>query len=83
MPDAAAYRVAEDLITADTIARLYRVPAQQVQLFPLPNLQVIKASFPRQVSQGSLHDRDMHAGQQHIPLATIPLLNACSCTKKT
>lgn len=73
MPDDAAFRVAERLITADTVARLYRVSAEQVQLFALPNLQVVKASFPRPVSQGSLHDRDMHAGQQHVPLADIPL----------
>ena len=75
MPDDATFRVAENLITADTIARLYRVPAERVQLFALPNLHVVKASFPRPVSQGSLHDRDMHAGQQHIPLAAIPLPN--------
>jgi hypothetical protein len=73
MPDSAAFRVAEDLITADTIARLYRVPVQQVQLFALPKLQVVKVSFPRQVSQGSLRDRDMHAGQQHVLLAAVPL----------
>jgi len=73
MPDDSAFRVAARLITADTVARLYRVSAEQVQLFALPNLRVVKASFPRPVSQGSLHDRDMHAGQQHIPLADIPL----------
>jgi Domain of unknown function (DUF4387) len=73
MPDDAAFRMAERLITADTVARLYRVSAEQVQLFALPQLQVVKASFPRPVSQGSLHDRDMHAGQQHVPLADIPL----------
>jgi hypothetical protein len=28
-------------------------------------------SFPRPVVQGSLHDRDMHAGQHHVPLASV------------
>jgi hypothetical protein len=28
-----------------------------------------RGSFPRPVVQGSLHDRDMHAGQHHVPLA--------------
>ncbi|MDT0263728.1 DUF4387 domain-containing protein [Jatrophihabitans lederbergiae] len=74
MPDEQAYRTAEELITAAAIAQLYRVSPEQVQLFTLPYLRVIKASFPRPVSQGSLHDRDMHAGQQHIPLAALPLV---------
>jgi hypothetical protein len=76
MPDDDSYRVAEDLITADAIAERYGVSPEQVQLFALPNLRAVKASFPRPVSQGSLHDRDMHAGQQHIPLAALPLPNA-------
>jgi hypothetical protein len=30
---------------------------------------VVKVSFPRPIVQGSLRDRDMHAGQHHVPLA--------------
>jgi uncharacterized protein DUF4387 len=55
------------------IAELYRVPAADVQIFRIPSLNVVKISFPRPVVQGSLHDRDMHAGQHHVPLATLPL----------
>ena len=36
-----------------------------------PDLHVVKVSFPRPVVQGSLHDRDMHAGQHHVPLANV------------
>jgi hypothetical protein len=42
-----------------------------VQIFRLPDLRVVKVSFPRPIAQGSLHDRDMHAGQHHVPLAGI------------
>ena len=44
------------------------------QVFRIPQLRVIKVSFPRPVVQGSLHDRDMHSGQRHVPLAntTVP-----------
>jgi hypothetical protein len=77
LPDEAAYRIAEELVTAETVGRLYRVPPGDIQLFRLPHLRVIKASFPRPVSQGSLHDRDIHAGQHHVPLATL-LLPAAS-----
>jgi hypothetical protein len=26
-------------------------------------------SFPRPLPQGGLHDRDIHSGQHHVPLA--------------
>jgi uncharacterized protein (DUF2267 family) len=39
----------------------------------LPHLHVVKVSFPRPIVQGSLHDRDMHAGQNHVPLASVVL----------
>lgn len=73
--DEAAYRrtTEDQLVTPEVIARLYDVPAETVQVFELPALQVVKVSFPRPVSQGSVLDRDMHAGQQHVPLASMPL----------
>jgi hypothetical protein len=30
-------------------------------------------SFPRPAPQGGVQDRDMHAGQQHVPLAQLAL----------
>jgi Domain of unknown function (DUF4387) len=42
-----------------------------LQIFRIPDLHVVKVSFPRPVVQGSLHDRDMHAGQHHVPLANM------------
>jgi Domain of unknown function (DUF4387) len=71
MPDDQTYRIADALITAELISELYRVPPASVQIFRLPDLRVVKVSFPRPIAQGSLHDRDMHAGQQHVPLAGI------------
>jgi hypothetical protein len=71
--DAAAYRIADALITPDLIAELYQVDQESLQVFRVPDLRVIKVSFPRPLSQGSLHDRDMHAGQHHVPLAGVPI----------
>jgi hypothetical protein len=71
MPDDRTYRIADALITADLISDLYHVLPASVQIFRLPDLRVVKVSFPRPISQGSLHDRDMHAGQHHVPLANI------------
>ena len=73
MPDQASFHVADQLITTDLIGRLYNIPTQDIQRFSLPQLQVVKVSFPRTTSQGSLHDRDIHAGQHHVPLATYRL----------
>jgi hypothetical protein len=53
--------------TATSIAKI------AVLLYRLPNIRVIKTSFPRPVAQGAFADRDMHSGQQHIPLAQLPI----------
>ena len=74
-PDLASYdRVAACPVTDPvTVGRLYGVDPAQVQVFRLPSLLAVKVSFPRPVVQGSLRDRDMHAGQQHVPLLDLPV----------
>ena len=73
LTDAAGYAVAADPDVLDeaVIARLYGVPAADVRIFRIPALNVVKISFPRPISQGSLRDRDLHAGQHHVPLAGL------------
>jgi hypothetical protein len=75
MRDAAGYALVADpgFLDESVVARLYGVPADDVQLFRIPSLNVVKISFPRPVAQGSLRDRDIHAGQHHVPLALLPL----------
>ena len=60
-------------LNADAIARLYRVDPDTVRIYRLPAIRVVKISFPRPTVQGGRHDRDMHAGQQHIPLSQLTL----------
>lgn len=69
------YRVvaAPGFLNPELIAGLYRVPATEVQIFRMPQLRVLKISFPRRVPQGSTHDSDMHAAQQYVPLLSLPL----------
>ena len=69
MPDDESYRLADALITPALISELYHVPPASLQIFRIPDLRAVKVSFPRPITQGSLHDRDMHAGQHHVPLA--------------
>jgi hypothetical protein len=73
MRDDDGYRVVADetFIDERVIADLYRVDESTIQIFRIPSLRVVKISFPRPVSQGSLRDRDMHAGQHHVPLALL------------
>ena len=73
MKDAAGYAVVADpgFLDEQRVAELYRVDGDAVQLFRIPELNVVKISFPRPVSQGSLRDRDMHMGQHHVPLAGL------------
>ncbi|MET8995832.1 DUF4387 domain-containing protein [Amycolatopsis sp. Hca4] len=71
MRDAAGYRVAADSVNERVIAALYHVDEGTIRIFRIPSLNVVKVSFPRPVSQGSLLDRDMHAGQHHVPLARV------------
>ncbi|GHB02964.1 DUF4387 domain-containing protein [Streptomyces tendae] len=75
MKDSAGYAIAanETFLNEQVIADLYGVDAGQVQFFRIPALNVVKISFPRPVTQGGLRDRDIHAGQHHVPLATLPV----------
>jgi hypothetical protein len=69
------YRAVADnpALDADAIARLYLVDAGKVRIYRLPEIRVVKISFPRPTVQGGRDDRDMHAGQQHIPLSELAL----------
>jgi hypothetical protein len=60
-------------LDANAIARLYQVDAGTVRIWHLPDIRVVKISFPRPTIQGGPDDRDMHAGQQHIPLTQLAL----------
>jgi hypothetical protein len=70
-----AYNVvaAPDVITAQRIANVYDTDPNSVRIFRLPQLRVVKISLPRPTAQGAIADRDMHAGQQHIPLSMLTL----------
>ncbi|MGW6929972.1 DUF4387 domain-containing protein [Lentzea sp. NPDC054927] len=72
--DEAGYALAAtpEILNEHVIAALYGVRSDDVQIFRIPSLNVVKISFPRPVPQGGLRDRDIHAGQHHVPLAALP-----------
>ena len=53
------------------IGALYATDPAVVCVYPLPELRAIKLSLPRPTAQGSIGDRDMHAGQQYVPLLSL------------
>lgn len=73
MRDADGYTVAADpeFLNEQVVSGLYDVPEDQVQIFRIPELNVVKISFPRRIAQGALRDHDLHCGQQHVPLAQM------------
>jgi hypothetical protein len=75
MRDADGYAIVADpaFLNERLIARLYDIASADIQIFRIPALNVVKISFPRPVVQGSLRDRDIHAGQHHVPLAMLPV----------
>jgi hypothetical protein len=55
------------------LGELYATDPGRIRVFRLEPLQAIKISLPRPNVQGSIGDRDMHAGQQYVPLLDLPV----------
>lgn len=55
------------------LAKVYGQPEQLLKRFDIPDLNVIKVSFPRPVVQGSRDDRDMHGAQWAHLLAELEI----------
>jgi Domain of unknown function (DUF4387) len=55
------------------IGALLDVDERQVKRFLLPELAVIKISYPRRTPQGGALERDMHGGQQYIRLLDVEM----------
>lgn len=58
-------------LTRRRVAELYRIDVDSVRRYELPDLHVLKFSFPRPVHQGSRLDRDMHAAQLAVLLEEL------------
>lgn len=75
LPDDEAYErvCVSGVVDPETIGRLYGAEPSGIRIFRLPALRALKISLPRPTVQGSFADRDMHAGQQHVLLAALPV----------
>jgi len=68
-----AYNNVKEILTTAYVASLYQQPAQALKRFELPELHVLKFSFPRPVVQGSRYDRDMHGAQYSVLLSELEI----------
>jgi hypothetical protein len=68
-----AYDTLRAALKTEAIAALYQQPTQALKRFDIPDLNVIKFSFPRPVIQGHRSDRDMHGAQWSTLLAEMKI----------
>lgn len=69
----AAYRAVRDGLGTAEVAALYGTQAQAMKRFDLPDLHVVKFSFPRHEVQGGIRDRDMHGASFAALLAEFEI----------
>lgn len=67
-------RVVESgVLSPANIAQRYAIDPAVIRIFEMPSIRVVKFSFPRPCVAGSFADRDIHAGQQHVPLLSLTI----------
>lgn len=60
-------------ISAEALARFYKVERKQIRYFVIPQLLTVKISIPRQAFSGDVRDTDVYGGQFHGPLVRLPI----------
>lgn len=70
-----AYAAAPEL-SVEAVAPIFGVAPSAMKRFALSDLDVVKFSFPRAAPQGGRLERDMHGGQQYVPLLQVDLREA-------
>lgn len=56
-----------------SLGSLLGVRPDQVGCYPVPNLSVLKISYPRNGPQGGMIERDLHGGQQYVRVLDLEL----------
>lgn len=71
--DEATYRRVVDsaVITRESMARLYRMPLEKVNVYNHDSALAIKVTLGRWTPAGSLADTDIYGAQQHVPLYSV------------
>lgn len=65
--------MASGQLSAEAIAKLYRVDQKHVRFFAIKPLLTVKISIPRPAFSGDVDDTDVYGGQFHGPLVRLPV----------
>lgn len=57
------FETVSKMLDTQAVANVLNLELNQLERFDLPDIRVIKVSFPRTVVQGHRFDRDMHGAQ--------------------
>ena len=60
-------------IQPPSVAAVYGVDPALVALYKVPDLNMVKISYPRPAPQGGVVERDMHSGQQFVFLLDVEM----------
>ena len=73
--DDGKYRRVRDsgVLSPELFARLFKTSPDKVRFFVCDNARAFKFSMPHPTIQGNLGSRDIHGGQQFIPLLAIDI----------
>ena len=61
--DKNGFAAVSEILDTQAVAKVLNLEVHQLERFDLPEINVIKISFPRVVVQGHRLDRDMHGAQ--------------------
>ena len=68
-----AFQSVKNGLTTSDVARLFGTETQTMKRFDIPDLNVVKLSFPRPNVQGTIQDRDMHGASWAALLAEMDI----------
>ena len=60
-------------LSPEAVGKVYGVDPATIKRFPVPDLKVLKISYPRQNAQGGVGERDLHSGQQYTYMMDVEL----------
>lgn len=72
-PESYVRHADDPAIGVEAVASLLGVDVAQMKRFKVDDLSVVKLSYPRVQPQGGALERDMHGGQQYVPLLDVQL----------
>ena len=61
-------------LTEKKVSKLYKISKEEINVYPIKNLNIIKITIPRPNIQGSSKDRDLHGASFGIILEELKII---------